>query len=427
MEETSLSLKAYIEEFSELQKSQPFNERAFKEYIKSNELSPTELETLEKLATGHGKRSQELLMQGKKDHSIISLERAIELKPLSTEYRNRLAQLYIMQKRERDALDQAQFSLSLERNNPIAKSIIKDIKRNTDKEKGRDQYKKLIIPGIFLLLIIGAALFTQTDFNFNFLNQNENEKEDAEAIVNKTLQKEEFDSLSFPVELQSMNKNFALDLVQSQMEKTNGSISYTLQGTLINDSEPISSAEIVIRFRNYERDVLFEKSLDLIEENDIVYPGEPILIDEFFYMHYLPPDIDNIDILIRDIKAPDELPDRPEPQPLKLEWEANRPEGVRLSVSLIKEDIIHSYSQNYGKYKIQMINEGNIPIDDCVLELTWRDDFGSILHSKTFEAIKKSSPPLSLGDKRYFSVFTDLPDSTFHENVDFYINISRIN
>lgn len=427
MEETSHKLKDYINEISAIQEENPFDLRALQSCINSYDFTDDDKDKLSQIASGHSKRSEEMLRQGKIEGAIVSMERAVEIYPLSSEFRNRLAQLYVTNSEKEKALENARFSLLVERNNPIAKSILKDIKKDDDKQSGKDQYKKLLIPFSALIILIIFALLSRNSFDIPFLRVIEGEEEQTQAQANPLPKPVEFTERQVVTEAFGLPEEVDISIETSTIAKTNGSFSYTLQATLQSESELISSADLNILFRDYKGKIIFRKVLPLLSAFQNLYPGETLLIDEFFYIHYLPPDIAAIDIKLTDLKVADEIPQSDEPFPLKIEWSEDRPEGTKLEMAIKNRSALTGYSEGYTNLKLQLHNLGFSPVETLHVDLQWRDVYGNVFFSISRELIEPGSPPLKNGENRLFHIFTDLPSYDEDEEIEIFINVNRIN
>lgn len=434
MEETSHKLKEYINEISRIRTETPYDTAALKNCLTSFDLSDSEKDKLEEIAAGHSKRSEEMLKAGKVEGAIVSMERAVEIFPLSGEYLNRLAQLYLMRSekdggREEDrilARDNAAFALKLEKNNPISKDVLKEIQKKEEAANGREQNRKILIPLIVLVIIIIAALASQNRFTIPFLGKKQ-ETVESTSTARTFRETETFTSTSVDPEIGYLPEDCTLDIGTSRLAKTNGSYSYTVQGNLVSEKEMIRSAQLQIIFKDYRGNRIYEKKLSLVKENETYYPGEPILVDGFFYIDYLPPDIDKITLVVDDLSFADVIPPRSNVQPLKIEWSAPRPEGADISMEIKEISELEGYSLRYGTVKLSLSNKGILPVTDLGIHLSWRDRYGEVYFSIPRELIRKDNPLLKTGETRIFQIFTELPPQREERDNEIFIDVNGIN
>lgn len=180
-------------------------------------------------------------------------------------------------------------------------------------------------------------------------------------------------------------------------------------------------------FRQFDGEILFSKTIPLVEEEQWLMPGEPALIDEFFYVHYLPPEIDEVRISLRNMVTADEIPEQEEEQPISVEWTAYRPEGVKIDFSRLESSSFQGYGENYINIKLKMINSGTIPVERFQIDLKWRNFSGDELFSLSRDLIQWENPVLSPEETRIFRIFTNLPPDLPDEGLEMYINVTRIN
>lgn len=435
MEDQTFKIKTYIDDISLIQEKNPYDLHLIKECISKYDFSDNEQDQLRQIHISHKQRSEDSLRLKNLNSAIISMERAVEINPLSDEYRNHVAQLYLMRanregfkKADRDmAYNSAEFSLKLKKNNPIAASILKDIRKRDNRISGRDLNRKLIPPLIALSVIIFFAVLTESPFNIPFLNR-ESDKGEEEWIKPEVMETTPFTEREVDLEiLSSLSKDFEIQFSKSLIEKTNGSYSYTIQGEIRAPEEALQSADLRVNFMGSEGDLLFTKRFPLVREDQVILPGESIVVDEFFYMHYLPPDIDKITINMTDISFTDKFISDSLSEEIYLQWEANRPEGTKISLILKNDSLIKSYSGSYVNMKIELDNQGVEEIGNLEVELAWKDKYGNILLETPEVLIRDGSPPLSSGGKRTYYLFTEISQEISELNEEFLIKINRIN
>jgi len=435
VEERTLKLKKYIEDISLIQEKNPFDLRSIEKCIKSYTLSDDEKDQLEKICLSHIKRSEELLRMKNLNGAIISIERAVEINPLSDELRNHAAQLYLMRanregykKSDRDlSYNSAVFSRNLKKPNPIANSILDEIRKKDNKATGKDLNKKLILPIVLLLVIVTAAVLWENDFTIPFLSTRE-VKNDKEWIPPPKMEKTIFTEQDISIQINStLTEDFDIQLNKSLISKINGSYSYVIQGEIIAPESAVKSADLDINFINSSGGSLFKKSISLIGDDQIILPGESIIIDEFFYIHYLPPDIDHINFNLSNISLPDDFNSNTANRELYIQWNTSRPEGINISMILKNENAFDSYSGTFTNMKIELMNQGNGEIFNLDVALSWKDKYGNILLESPKNLIRLDNPPLSEGKNRIFYLFTELTEEISQKADEFYISINRIN
>ncbi|MBI9099661.1 MAG: hypothetical protein JEY91_14375, partial [Spirochaetaceae bacterium] len=358
MNDNTDKLKNYIEEISLLQVEYPFNLLKLKNGLERYNLSEEEQDKIEVICESHKRRSDQLIKSGNIKGAINSMERAVAIQPLSIEFRNKLAQLYDISARkegfkkgDRDlAYNTASFSLRLNKNNPIARSILKDIKKNDNRISGRDLNKKLIPPLLVLIMIVLVAVFTKNDFSIPFLS---NKTEIAEPQWEKPPMKETipFTERTLDTQISSTDSDFTIQIDKSLIAKVNGSFSYTIQGEISAPEKALTSADLTIHFINSSGTPLFRKTVSLVEDNEIFLPGEGILIDEFFYIHYLPPEIERISLNLTNVSFSDDYITGETPEEIYLQWDTARPEGVNIALLLKSSTSIYSYAGSYRNMK----------------------------------------------------------------------------
>lgn len=434
VEETANKIKSYINEITLTGEKDSYDLQALRKCFDSFELTEEELEKLEQIASVHVRRSEDLLGKRNITGAILSMERAVEIHPLFDEYRNRMAQLYLMKSSaegnssaERElARKSALFSLRLKTNNPIARNILKEIKKTEDSISGRHLNKKLIFPLIALIAIVIAALLSQNRFTLLFLNPVERSGESS-STTDEIMQKTAFTEREVNIRVTGPVEDCELEVGESLISKTNGSFSYTLQGELSHPTAALKSAELNITFRSFQGDALFRKSYALIDDDELVMPGEPILIDKFFYVHYLPPEIDRVDLSLKNLAFADEIPQEQENNLLSVEWDAPRPEGVKLNIYTTDSAFFKGYGQDYANIKLKIENLGLQPVSLFHIDLNWRDSFGDMLYSVSQELIQEDNRSLGEGENRIFKVFTAIPPSIQEKEAELYITVKRIN
>lgn len=435
MEDHTIKIKTFIDDISLIQEKDPYDFQSINECIKEHDFTENEKDQLEQIHLSHKNRSEESFQAKNLNSAIISMERAVEINPLSDEYRNHMAQLYLIRanregfkKADRDlAYNSAKFSLKLNKNNPIASSLLKEIRKKDNKISGRDLNRKLIPPLAALFVIVILAVFMKTPFTIPFLNK-ESESIEEVWIKPEVRETKAFTEREIDLEIfSSLNKNFDIQFSKSLIEKTNGSYSYTLQGEILAPEEALESADLRVNFIGYEGNLLFSKKIPLVLEDQIILPGESIMIDEFFYIHYLPPDIDKITINLTDISFTDNFISNSSSEEIYLQWDTNRPEGINISLILKNESIIESYSGSYLNMKIELSNKGAEEIQNLEVALGWKDKYGTVLLERPEILIRKDSPPLSTEKKRIFYLFTEIPEKIALQKEEFYIKINRIN
>jgi len=427
-------LKTYINEISLLSERDSFNYTALKNCYDSFELSDEQTGRLKQIARGHIKHSEDMLKGGRIEEALSSTERAVEILPLSSEFRNRIAQLYLIKSRNEGlggknreaARSQASFSLKIEPGNPIAGQILKEINQKERSLSGKTSYRKLIFPLAGLLMLIVAAIFSQNDFTFTFLRRQPEVANDSMAVpaLKKT---ETFSGRELETILTGQLEECRLEVERSLLGRTNGSISYTLQGTFFNESKAVKSADLNIAFKKFDDSTLFEKTLPLIREDQWLMPGEPALIDSFFYVHYLPPEIEEVRISLKNLLIADEIPRLEERQKLPLEWTASRPEGVKIDVFRLDANGFQGYGEDFINIKLMMDNSGTEEINRFEVDLKWRDLSGVEIHSLSQNLIDEGNPVLEPENSRIFRVFTSLPSGSLESEPEMYINVTRIN
>lgn len=435
MDDSARKIKSYIEEISLVHEKNPFDLKGFLSCAKKYNFSDYDDLKLEQISLSHHRRSEELLRKGKLTEAITSMERAVEISPLSASSRNKLAQLYLMKaakdgfkKNGRDmAFLTASFSLKLNKTDPIARSILKEIKSKDKKISRKARGGKLIFPMTALILIIIAALFLDNDFEIPLLSAvpSENKTDNYETAPQPVIQT--FTEREIETQVTNFNDELEISLNKSLLSKTNGSFSYLLQAELRAPEVSLKSADLNIDFITPEGDSLFKKSFPLIDENWVVSPGETVLIDEFFYIHYLPPEINRVNINLKNISFHDKIIIPRNPEDLDIEWNSFRPEGVKISMILEDSSDLKGYSGFYKSMKIKLINQGNIPIHNMEIALAWKDEYGNLLHKKNDSLISENNPPLVDGGDRVFHLFSEVPVETGGGDSEFYIEINRIN
>ena len=435
MEDQTLKIKNFIIDISRIQEKNSFDFHSINECIKEYDFSVSEKDQLEQIHLSHKNRSEESLHAKNLNSAIISMERAVEINPLSDEYRNHMAQLYLMRanregfkKSDRDlAYNSANFSLKLNKNNPIASSLLKEIRKKDHKISGRDLNRKLIPPLAAIFVILALAIFMKSPFTIPFLSK-ESESIDEEWIKPEVLKTKPFTERKIDLEiLSSLSRDFDIQFSKSLIAKTNGSYSYTIQGEIQSPEEALESADLRVNFIGYEGNLLFKKEFPLVREDQIILPGESIMIDEFFYIHYLPPDIDKITINLTNISFTEDFISNSSSEAIYLQWDAYRPEGTNISLILKNDSIIKSYSGSYLNMKIELNNNGTEEIKNLEVELGWKDKYGTVLLERPEVLIRKDSLPLSTGKNRIYYLFTEIPEQIALKNEEFYIKINRIN
>ena len=401
---------------------------------KSYKFTDIEWEQLENLSLSHIRRSEELLKSGNLNSAIVSLERAVEINPFSDEFRNKLAQIYLMRsqkegfkKTDRDlAFTSASLSLKINSSNPIAKSILKEIQKKDDKISGRDLHKKLLPLLLAIFIIALAAIFLDKEYVIPFFN-NTALSEEEEWEKPPALEKIPFSEREIDTQINSLNDQFEISISRSTINKTNGSYSYTIQGEIGSVEKALKSLDLEISFINVNREKLFTKTFSMIKENQIIMPGEKVLVDYFFYIHYLPPEIDKITLNLSNIDYAEDIISQEESQIIALEWTAARPEGIKISLILKEEITYETYSQYYKNMKILMKNSGFTDIKNLEVSLSWRDQYGTILYENQKILINKSNPPLQTEDDRIFNIFSEIPKDLDRVDTEFFLRINRIN
>ncbi|MBN2657067.1 MAG: hypothetical protein JXR86_08405 [Spirochaetales bacterium] len=434
MDDKADKLKSYINEISLIAEKEPFNYTALKKCFDSYQLTESDLGRLKKVAASHIKRSEELLQNRRIEEALMSMERAVEIHPLSDEYRNRMAQLYMIKAREEGqdgryrelAMKNATFSRLISSANPIAENIIKEIRIKEKSLSGTVSYKKILLPFAGLLVLITASFLTQNRFSFPFFQQ-ESSKDKTQMTVPYIKQTETFRERKLDTVLNGLPEDCRVDIFQSKLNLTNGSISCTIQGELRNESRAIKSADLEIALKNYDGVTLFSRIFPLVSEDQWLMPGEPALIDEFFFVHYLPPEIDEVRISFKNLIIADEIPRQEEKKPLTLEWTASRPEGVSIELFQLDSSGFDGYGEEYINFKFRLDNRGTVPINRFQVDLKWRDTFGEELFSTNRDLIKEENPALLPEGTRIFRVFTSLPSGLEDKKPEFYINVTRIN
>jgi len=427
-------LKTYINEISQLAEKDFFDYKAFRNCYDSFELSDEQVRRLNQIALGHIKRSEEMLKGGRIEEALSSMERAVEIHPLSSEFRNRIAQLYMIKSQNEGlgginremAQRHASFSSKVEQGNPIADHILKDITRKERSLSGRTSYRKLIFPLVGLFLLIVAAFFSRNNFTFSFLRRKPEELNSSMSVpaVKKT---ETFTGRELDTILNGQMEGCRLEVDQSRLGQTNGSISYSLQGTFTNESKAVKSVDLNVAFKKFDGSTLFDKTFPLIKEDQWLMPGEPALIDQFFYVHYLPPEIEEVRISLKNLIIADDIPLMEEKQKLSTDWTASRPEGVKIDIYHLDSNGVQGYGEDFVNIKLMMDNSGIVEIDSFEVELKWRDFSGGEIHSISKKLIGEGNPVLEPESSRIFRVFTSLPKGSLESKPELYINVTRIN
>jgi hypothetical protein len=432
--ENTLKLKEYIDEISLLQEKEIASLSELQECYEKYSFSDEEKEKLISISQSHKKRSEELLLSRKVNSAIISMERAVEINPFSDEYRNTLAQLYLMRaqkegfkKSDRDlAYQHATYSLKITNSNPIARSILKEIQKNDDKISGKDLNKKFLPLLLIIAVFALVALFTEKKYLLPFFGIKETEEEET-WIKPPEIEKAPFDVREVETQINGLQNQFSMEIEKSLIKKINGSYSYILQGEILSEKETIESADLSINFINTEGDSLFSRTLPLVRENQLILPGEAIVIDQFFYIHYLPPDIDKINLTLRNYSFSDKTIPAEKSIPLKIEWETSRPEGIEIQMSLKNEDSIINDSQSYKNIKMLLENKSLTAIENLEIQLSWRNSYGEIIYQIPKRLIRRDSLPLKKEKSRIFYLFTEIPEIVNQEENEFFIEIDRIN
>lgn len=426
-------LKSYINEISLLVEKDSFDLKAFKLCFDSFEFSAEELKDLKRIASVHTKRSEEQLESKRLQEALMSMERAVEINPLSGEYRNRLAQLYLMKsqgegpegKSRKMAEEQANFSLLLESKDLIARNILKEIKMQEKKKQGIFSIKKAILPTLFLIILIGAAFFTNNNFTFPFLNRSE-ENNISDSFVPEVKKVKMFTERDMETQVSGAERDSKLEIDLSRIEKTNGSFSYTLQGRFSNDKAAVTSADLNISFKDHQGNSLLTKTYPVVTSNQWLIPGETRIIDHFFYLNYLPPDIDKVNLSLSNLNLSDEIPENQDEAPLSITWDDARPEGVKISIWNKESRLYDGYSSDYFNIKLKVINEGTMNINELQIELKWRTLMGDHLYTHKETLMAKGSPSLPSEESRIFYVLTSLPHSVVKQEKEMYIDVTRI-
>jgi len=435
VDDSALKLKNYIEEISILQDKDNKDFKSLKNCLRNYAFSDDELEKLERLSLNHQSRSEELLKSKRLSEAIFSMERAVEINPFSDEFRNKIAQLYLMRanregykKADRDlAFEAASISISLNNDNPIARSLLKEIQKKDDRISGRIHNKYL--GPLFLVIIVIAliAVFVEREYIIPLFNNYAMGK-DEEWVKPEPIKTIQFTELEIEPQISSLNKDFIFNIDKSQIAKTNGSYSYTLQGEISAEKETIKSADLDINFVSTEGKTLFTKTVSLIKEDHLVLRGEKILLDQFFFIHYLPPDIAKVSLNMSNYSFSEEEISAEESLPVYIEWETSRPEGIKININLKNENAYESYSHSYKNFKIHLENLGLNEIHNLEVKLSWENIYGDLLFEDHQVLINKKNPPLLAGKDRLFYLFTEMPNEINNEKEkEFYISITGIN
>lgn len=435
MKDKTLKLKKYIEEISLIQENDFFDLKSIRECINYYDLTDDEQDQLRQICLSHTKRSEELLLKKNLRGAIASIERAVEINPLSEEFRNKAAQLYLMRsklegfkKSHRDlAYNSAALSLTLNKKNPIASSILKEIRKRDNKINGKDLNKNILIPITILIIFIVAAVLWEKEFTIPFFMKNEAEND---AVWVKAPQQESiiFTEQNIDIKINNrLSEDFNINLTKSIISKINGSYSYTIQGEIQAPEKAVKSADLNINFISNSEDSLFKKSFPLVREDQIILPGEPIIIDEFFYIHYLPPDINRISFNLTDLSFSDDFSANNATEKLYLQWDTPRPDGINFSITLKNKSSMNSYSGTFQNIKIELKNQGAKDIFNLKVALSWKDKYGNILLECPTDLIHENNPSLTEGKNRIYYLFSEITEKVFESADEFYITINGIN
>ncbi|MCP4164136.1 MAG: hypothetical protein GY760_29095 [Deltaproteobacteria bacterium] len=428
MNEIAIKLKRYIQEISSLQDQDQWSIQTLNICRDKYKLSEEENLKLKKLSDNYRIHSADFFKEGKLTKAINSLERAIQINPFSEDLRNTIAQLFLLRaeqegykKTDRDlSFRSASICLKLNKSNKTARNIIREISKKDGKVSGRDQNKKLV-PIIILVILYGIlAIYYKREVIFSFIQK--------EILNEKTLEKHvitPFDKEEIETKIINLHDDLKITIDKSSISKKNGAYSYTLQGEIYSGTKEIISIDLDLRFKDYNGESLFSKIIPLVK--DTTLPEEIVLIDQFFYIHYLPPDIDEVTLNFYNYDSIDKSEMNYETVSLPIVWDAMRPEGIKIEIAKKSEVLIDGYGQSYKKIKIELNNIGLKEIYNLQISLLWKDKYGDILYSIPESLIDKNNPPLLMGRKRNFNILSEIPPEAISRDYDYHITINRIN
>ncbi len=424
-------LKQYMELLEQHTGGLP-SEEGLKKLQAQCRLEPGDLKKLDMLVERHNERADIYQHRDNVNGAIEELERACQLSPrdayqhlnLAKLYKNRYENYGFLRRDRIRSREEAEKTRILDPGLREPAELIEELaliqKSLYGGRRGRRPVTPIILAALLLILII---LFSGREAISNWISGILNPPREVIYIPPPR----PFDpSLPREIGLESYDftsRNLEFTLQKSRVIPVNDHWGYELKGGISSPSLAMGEATLELRFLGDGSRIIYSRELSL-DEGPLILPGETLPVDLFFFLPFSPRELDRISLTPQSVSLKD--PPSYTPRDIRLWWEKEKPEGVKLTLEERESYSLEGYDRNRHFFVFDLSQKGQASLDSLELSFRWKNRAEETVLVHDVTVAGNESPLLGGGEVRAFEFQVGTPFSENWDSLSYDVTVTEI-